>query len=288
MVQISGGTFQGGNATEIFDYAGAGAVLYTSYPSGTSIQISGGTFQGGNGGLLGGNGASLGAGANEAGFMTVSGGTFQGGNGQYAGFGASFATEYGGSITVSGGTFQGGSGLNPGAGAFFNSVGSGSITVSGGTFQGGNGDVSAQVALFSGSSMTISGGTFIGGLQIVSGGSSIFPPFSQLNVTGGIFSGPIELEPYNTNLNFFGMGFVYNYQTGSFTGTLTDGDMIDVVVPNYTGSIQYIVDGPNEVTFNYGIPEPSSIVTLAIGLLGLAAAQAYRSRQRHVPVKNPG
>ncbi len=67
---------------------------------------------------------------------------------------------------------------------------------------------------------------------------------------------------------------------------LEDGNSIDVTIiaifPQVYPITYYSNPSLGEATFLYvaSVPEPTSVVTLAIGLLGLAAGQAYRSRQR--------
>ncbi len=109
---------------------------------------------------------------------------------------------------------------------------------------------------------------------------------NQVDVTGGVFSGTIVVDLPNSYLDFFGSDFAYNAQTGLLTGTLQDGDSINVLMSSpYVGPLAYSISSSlSEITFTdivvASVPEPSSVVTLTIGLLGLAGAQAYRSRRR--------
>jgi hypothetical protein len=238
--------------------------------------------------------------------IQVNGGTFQGGSSRnYGGSGALFqqytASGPASTLSINGGTFLGGNGaINPGVGAFLSGENATSGQVSGGVFEGGAGGTPSaggtgiEVQLVAGASLTISGGSFVGGqggpangLSLLYNGDGVDSPIPQLNVTGGVFSGAIGIVSVYSDLNFFGTDFAYNPATGQFTGVLQDGHMIDVIIedllnglPHY--SLNYQGTGPDEVTFVNvsSVPEPSSIVTLAIGLVGLAAAKRKARRGR--------
>lgn len=222
-------------------------------------QISGGTFQGGNGFIYGGDGLTWFNVVESK--LLISGGTFQGGTGERGegGNGATLGALYLTPVTISGGTFIGGSATSQGDGLVIygaSNLPPMTVNITGGSFSGSE---SLRVEQYSGS-ISISGGDF-----------------------SGLMSFALEPTENEGNLiSFYGTGFNYNSTTGFLTGTLDDGNKI---------STHIIVDGETYAPATYGyfaggirfysIPEPSSIVTLATGLLGLAAAAAYRRRRLH-------
>jgi hypothetical protein len=247
---------------------------------GSNFFASGGFAQGGT------NGSGL----QLMGTSQITGGTFQG---TTNGHGADF---YGGTAQISGGTFQG---AGNGFGAeFLDSGNRGSVNVfniTGGLFNGGNagahgeGGGGVDLLFVNGGSATISGGTFIGGTGGQGNGDSLRldlrqlsgNPVSQVDVTGGVFSGGIDVFLSGSYLNFYGSNFAYNYVTGEFTGTLEDGNNIDVTLLPEVGTLIYSANAAaGEARFtqvNTTSPEPSSVLMLAVGVLGLAAAKHYQS-----------
>jgi hypothetical protein len=246
------------------------------------------------------------AGIDSTGTFTATGGICNG----YS-YALSLVCASPGSVQISGGTFTGLAPLSPGIGAIIVSYSSESFLISGGTFEGnaeagaisGGGGIGLALDALSGSSGSITGGTFIGdggGKSLVytgesntslniSGGnfanSLVYTGESNtsLNISGGNFATSmiLNLASVNSSVNFFGTDFqLIELAPGLYdlTGILSDGDAINVTV--FTTEFGMLVrnsDGQEEVTF--AIPEPSSIVTLASGLAGVAAVVAFRTRR---------
>jgi hypothetical protein len=237
--------------------------------TGTTIDLLGGQVSSGEIYSTGSFYASGGAVTSEVlglvlgGSAQISGGTFESGNGD-----AALLPLPGANIAISGGAFLGGS-PGPGASSGGAAIQTGvtgnaptNLTITGGTFSadgGGLGASSQECLLFSGSSPT------------------------TINISGGVYSGNIGISG-NTEVSFFGSSFNYDASTGTLTGILEDGNTLNTVIAGpfptegYYGPVSY-QSGPTGgaiITFGQldAAPEPSSIVTLAIGLLGLVAAQA--------------
>jgi hypothetical protein len=236
-----------------------------------------GAFAAGGGSAVGADSASLtvdaGYGLFAGGSVSIAGGTFAGGGGPLAGLGAQLSGT-GGGVSISGGVFAGGSSGSAAGGEALVLARSGPSTISGGSFSGGAG--SAAV----GDSM------FLQGLGV-----------SSLIVSGGSFTGPIEfdLSDSSSSLAFLGSGF--SVGAGDvLTGTLADGSSIDVTLVSDNGDyVQYVTSGPaglEYLTFGVppaggsAVPQPSSLVLLFGGLLGVGSALLCRSRIN--PGEGPG
>ncbi len=270
----SGGVVQGGDTTRMPGVGGTALDLAapSGFPS-ASAQISGGTFIGENASFLGGIGFVLTTlGGTTGNSSSISGGTFQGGSGGTTGNGGD-----GGhfdlnltALTINGGTFIGGSG-----------------------FRSGNTNGNGLILNSFGCSESITGGSFSGADSLIFGGYS-----SSLVISGGTFHNQMGfgLDDVGTSVTFLGTGLNYDSANGIITGTLDDGSVLSTTLQlgsvNPHLVIQVTNNSGEEIEFSAiasgSVPEPSSIVILAIGLLGLAAAKAYRSRGRHGSSKDAG
>jgi hypothetical protein len=246
-------------------------------PANVTSQIQNGIFVGNSsstlnlsGGLI--SGTSVGIGVLSFGLFTATGGSVSGG------LALSLA---GGTARISGGTFRGAEALV---------ANTDNLAISGGTF---NGQIVLSLLLSSNShsTVTIAGGVFtavpaqpgefFGSLADSSTGAA-----STVNISGGIFSGPMFLNLENgSTLNFFGSNLDFDPSTGQLSGILADGDPLNVIVdstPNspYSGPLTISPDG-DAITFGPGInviPEPRSIVLMASGTLLILAWPILRAR----------
>ena len=201
-----------------------------------------------------------------------------------------------GDISISGGTFQGGnatgSGGTAGRGLSIDSYSSPtSFSISGGTFQAGAAPENATVnpAASIGGVGTITGGTFVGEPLTTGYGVSLLVPNwggrTVLNISGGLFSGPMQFDlQYNSTVSFFGNDLSFDRGTGFLTGTLMDGNQLDVHI-DLTGNSDVMYNfTPNGEQLIFGVPETSSIVTLGLGVLGVGLLfTARRIRQSKAP-----
>lgn len=231
-----------------------GQVIYDIPPVSLGLAIlSEGTFTATGGTVQGGVGLLA------YGPTQISGGTFIG-EGSPA---AEILAPIGGNVSISGGTFRGDTAYPAAYGLILSLSTSAQASITGGNFSGGGGGVGFSLS-YDGSADTTT------------------------DVHGGLFTGAININLNNTSsfLNFFGHNFqlqqigVDEYQ---FTGTLADGNPLDVTLSNsgfppFTSHIKTV--GNQEEFVFAGVPEPSSVVMLATGLVGLAAAGAFR-RRRH-------
>ncbi len=159
------------------------------------------------------------------------------------------------------------------------------MSISAGRFEG-----PLEVLLHGSATATISGGSFSQGsvgfrslstLDVMGDGAG------ALNITGGLFSGPMTFDiTNNATVNIFGTDLQFDAGTGLLTGVLEDGNQIDssILLGPYS-HVSYNF-GPNgeEVTFSYSTPEPSSLVLLALGIAGAAlACKSKRVRRRLFP-----
>ena len=203
-------------------------------------------------------------------------------------------------VTISGGTFVGGdSNLIWGAHDAFIAVEGSRVNISGGVFIGGNageyaysafGLAGASVVLNNGLGSPfslITGGTFIAGTGGSYGGLSPFalwvgynsPGF--LDLKGGHIAGSFGVEG-DSILNIYGYGL---------TTTIIDSE-IDVYSEHITGTL---LDGStlnaDALVFQNGqvnlinVPEPSSVILAALGLVGLAAWGWRRRRRPDLPTR---
>jgi hypothetical protein len=223
-----------------------------------------------------------------SGTVSVSGGSVTGGT---DGILAENSTS---TLTISGGQVTGGAGV-PGASAIvLNNVGP--TTISGGTITGGQSTLNevqggAGITYNGGSPLLITGGIISGGASTgaypFTGYSLVDDGGGNVEVSGGQFLSRIRLsftsEP--SELDFFGTGLAFNTSTDYLTGTLSDGSTINQnlqIYDNFPYDFSIVVNPMNtEVSFVFkpgAVPEPSSIVLIAIGLGG--AALGWRSRRR--------
>ena len=265
-------------------------------------SATGGSYSGG-GGLL-----KPGAGVNVSGTAIIAGGDFQGGNGTgslgLGGSGLASTSDRSNSsdVMISDGLFKGGTGVGAfglgGEGLALQS----NFTISGGTFQGGAGSSAGGTSAFFSLGQngvaqtgTITGGTFLNGAGVI-GGLGIFEDSrSAIDISGGNFNGSplghyIEGQLYNwSTLSFLGSQLSWTPIVSDIfgdnfllTGTLLDGNTInlDIGFPGATVTETSIPQGV-EITFQ-GVPEPSSVVMLGVGILGIAlvyiAKRIRRSR----------
>ena len=269
-VILDGGFFGGfGGAVIGGDYVnGVGGSIFGLAADGGSVAIFGGTYSGGN----------------------VFGSQVQGGVGLDATTG-----QGGGSITIFGGTFIGGDGTGTqiGDGGIGAAV-DGNFSISGGVFQGGTGNTlitgpSLEFGGF-GASGSISGGTF-------SNGVGFYLQNGQVDISGGNFAGSWggQLEP-GSSLNFYGSGLSWTPMgpgQGQLAGTLADGSPLNVGFWMYDPFAVSLIVGPNgeELSFTpvvSGVPEPASLVSLSLGILGVAIACKSRWVRRRLSAGQPG
>jgi hypothetical protein len=281
-----GGLVQGADASA--DFLGGG--IATHVFSGGGVLIGGGTFQGGDStGRNGVGGEALFVDSSDS--VTISGGVFRGGSVSAAGFIPGMAANLSAAkISISGGMFQEGS-QAPGGGVVTDGLGavrivSDNFSISGGTFLGGGGGgtVRADVGLTVYGSGTISGGTFTGG-PLGSGNTESLRvggvPGSDLVVTGGLFTGPINLALIDTaSASFVGTDLNFDRHTGLLSGKLLNGDLIDTQVLLQQPTQVTYHSGPNGEIATFAIPEPSSFLTMAIGIGGVALAVATKRLRR--------
>ena len=232
------------------------AVLVTG--SNSTVNVSGGTL----------TGASVGDAllVNNFGNAIVTGGVFQ------AGSNAAAVEAAGNLLTIQGGTFEG-------------PVSSDGRTtsISGGTFEAGGVFSTGD----SGSTTVITGGTFVNN-SITFSPNSGFGENATLTIGGGLFQVP------SINLDFFAkgeftvLGTGLNFDGNNLTGTLADGNTINVpleifAVPIVDGQRAFltITQIPGGLEFLYVVtPEPPSLVmgTTAV-VIGLGLALASRMRR---------
>jgi hypothetical protein len=279
---VFGGTFQGGNASlSNANFAGQPgfASFSVNHPS-TSINISDGTFLGGNGSVPPGTSqvADAGAGAYLNSNFSVTGGTFRGGNlsGSLAGSGL---FGFLGSDSVNGGRPTGQTG-----------------SITGGTFYGGTSagsapGYSAVVQVTYGSTLKISGGNFPDGVGFDAQENS------RIDISGGLFGAHgftlgAFVEKYSS-LNVFGSDLSWSGSSvgtggmqGFLSGTLADGDSINasVELASDANLVVSLTSGPlgEVLSFNgvpepvSAVPEPRSVVLMAMGIASVAISCAYR------------
>jgi hypothetical protein len=243
----------------------------------STINLNGGQVSGQN---------PYGTGLFTYGTFTSTGGTVQGPTGLVAL----------GSVQISGGTFVGLTNTILAFGANIGIPTGGNASISGGTFEavGSTTGDGLQIGLSTGSQGSITGGTFIGTSPARGEGDSLVyygEHDSTMNVYGGNFSHYMNfvLDDESSFLNFFGQGFqltseeVAGYPDETYfllTGTLADGDPINVqILALDTNASIVVVGSEEEVVFVGSIPEPSSVVSLATGLAGMAVAGIYRRRR---------
>ena len=274
----------------------------------STINLSGGQVMGAVVTQPPGAGNVSGSGIISYGLFTATGGLVQGAEGNQPNESGGWGLLSNGSVQISGGTFLGGSGFT-GGGAAVIAGGNDQVLISGGTFQAGastsgfGSSPALTLQLVQGTTETeITGGNFLGASGNPLLNSSLYyqaqyqtpGDSSALNISGGVFSDNMQIALYiGDTLSFIGRGFAFNGGSpiGTLTGTLADGNTINTTISMYNEfsvQTQTLAGNLEEITFT-GLsapppggttPEPTSIEMLAIGLLGLVASRAYRSRRR--------
>jgi hypothetical protein len=246
-IHVTGGSLTGGASTQAFSGRGGfgiNAVFGT-------LDISGGTFTGGVGDFVPGDAVKV-VGAQS----TISNGTFHGAQGSPFGSAGNALSVYDGTMTISGGAFFGGdtaSGAGAAGAALRMGVGNTDtpvhVTITHGTFTAGADSTPATYGPYAvvldvadDSVLDLKGGTFVGGFLVT----------QTLNV-------------YGTNLQLTSLPMGKH-----LSGTLMDGSPISVdmlVIEPYT---------INLIT----VPEPSSLVLVAIALAAAVAAYGGPNHRR--------
>jgi hypothetical protein len=220
-----------------------------------------------SGGLI--SGTSVGIGVLSQGLFNATGGSVSGG----------LALSLEGTARISGGTFQGADALEAG--------GIDNLAISGGTFKG---QIVLGLSFLSNfhSTVTITGGVFTAvpaqpgeffdSLLDFSTGAG-----STVNISGGIFNGPMVLLLENgSTVNFFGSDLSFDSSTGQLTGILADGDPLNVMMDLVGNNTPFTISPDGDaITFGPGInviPEPRSIVLMASGTLLILAWPFLRAR----------
>ncbi|MBT3017277.1 MAG: PEP-CTERM sorting domain-containing protein [Candidatus Thiodiazotropha sp. (ex Clathrolucina costata)] len=257
---------QGGHA---IDNTSSGAQL---------ASVHGGEVIGGVGGQTGGNGIH---GRIDNIHLDMSGGIVRGGDAGSQG-GHGITTTFGIiSGTISGGMISGGNGAS-GGNAIQSQDGGSILDISGGIFQGGNGGLYGGDAINSIGfhSSTISGGYFDAGAGVLDDGWLLhLSGIGHWGITGGLFG-------YNNIGNGFGIfnnatvdihGWDLQLTDNLLTGYLLDGNWIEAPV-----SLAYNEFAPlgNLNIFNHQnvrVPEPGSLMLLAIGLAGIWGAKRKKA-----------
>ena len=264
LVSLRGNSHWGGWRGAVAIDSGGTALIADGTFQGSSLGGVGLGFGGSSGQIFGGTVRGVGGGEPEVvatgGDLSISGGTFQGGNYGQLGFGGAGLSVISsvGSVEISGGIFQAGHSLN---GFSFNAVSAtvavhGSLKINGGLFEASKGGSGLQNSL-----------SFFGQDE------------TTANISGGSFSGPIEIGLLNSSTaTFAGSGLLFDPLAGTLTGTLEDGSAINnfILLENPLTTYMYGIapDGSETVTFSIAqsAPEPSSVVTLLFGSAGVAIA----------------
>jgi PEP-CTERM motif len=233
----------------------------------------------------------------SSGNLNVSGGTITGGASlvptAFAGSDAIYVTSptgSTGSTLISAGQITGGAGITGGTGLAL--VDAGPTTINGGSITGGNstlfeGQGGTGISYQGGSQLTINAGTFSGGSSL---GPVAIPSASlfdggngNVEVLGGLFLSEIvvSFDNYNSRLDFFGTGL--SYSNGILSGTLSNGNVIDqaVNISNASTVNINVVVNSNQTELSFvavpaTVPEPSSILMIALGLGGVALVARSR------------
>jgi hypothetical protein len=233
-------------------------------------------------------GINMGEGASA----TITGGTISPGRPSPSGdTGPAMQVSSGGSIIIQGGMFNQ---PNGGIGsALF--VEARSLAIQGGTFNGPvatqatptviqGGTFMGMVAFTQGGFVTIQGGTFSNGEVSIN---------TNIVISGGNFNVDTILLvlPGGANYaaSFTGSNLSFTGSTtsgGYLTGTLGDGTAIDVNIGFHQlpGFLYTVQSSPTEVTFNLvstTVPEPSTIIIAASGLLPAAVFAWYHRMRKH-------
>jgi hypothetical protein len=259
IVDVWDGSLIGGNAS------GSSAHSMAIYISGGTVNLHGGTISAGNaGGDQSGNAHAYGIDMAE-GTLNFSGGTIVGGNAISS---SSNAHGYGiynsrGTVNMSGGTLVVGNDYGSGSDnttvhGIYNTQ-HGVVNITGGSLANGDALLDGYLLLNSQAAvMNISGGTL---LQRYSFSNDAFPGISNS------LSGVVNIYGTNFNLPY---GTIAETFSGRLTGTLADGSAIDTTISNYVHSVPLY---PTPATINLlpPVPEPSAVVLIGLGVLGLLA-----------------
>lgn len=217
------------------------------------------------------NSANDGFGITSQGLFTATGGDVTGGTlGTFI---------LGGSAQISGGAFKGQIGLEVN---YANNV-----SISGGSFSGYNALSLYMYTKFT-STVTITGGIFTvlpgpPGQQLASlSDSSFMNASSTVNISGGVFNGPMSLFLYNdSTVNFFGTNLNFDPTSDLLTGTLANGDPLNVNVYRVDNiSVIRSPDG-DAITFIgtqfQAAPEPPAVLLAAISTLLISSVALIRA-----------
>ncbi|MCU7931864.1 MAG: PEP-CTERM sorting domain-containing protein [Candidatus Thiodiazotropha sp. (ex Codakia rugifera)] len=248
------------------------------------VSVSGGEITGGNGGQTGGDGIS---GRFDVVNIEMTGGVIQGGTGGNEG-GHGIGVPDIAIGTISGGEIIGGNGGQAGGHALFSDAGF-DLNITGGEFQGGNGGNTGGDALrlhssfFDPGTATISGGSFDAGVGLFDDGWLLYLAGmgGNIDITGGLFG-------YGNIGNGFGIfrgahvnvyGWDLSIVDGLLTGFLMDNSWIETPVSlafnefSTLGTIS-LFNTPHPSS---SVPEPSTLLLMAIGIAGIGIAKRKRT-----------
>lgn len=201
--------------------------------------------------------------------LTIDGGSVTGGTGTgFSGLGGDAIQSNQSDVNIFSGNVTGGFKVAGGGfGGDALDMQDGTLNIAGGTVKGGDTD-----ADFGGTTLklgnvfgTITGGTFLVGQGGFSDGDLISAGGGVLDIFGGMFeAGENFVLAAGAVINVYGMGLMLSDPTnGVLTGTLADGNSINVNYSLFSGAVINLIE----------IPEPGMLALFGVGLIGLGLAR---------------